>query len=743
MFGYQSPSLGVTKWYTDTQIAPLATEAESAFYDDVVTNLEFNELTSTVIYHSLTTTLRVDRTYRLYLTLQGYSDLDISRIASISTFSAATLKGLVDALKTSFGTLVADTPMAIEFSPSANSTHIKIGYNVAYSSDSNKSIWRIVDITENKIDVVTSDTAIITNTVGDNTVVDFSKYSKYEWTINSSGEWSDGNASYSNSYIIPLNDIESISVTANNDNVCYYTLLNSVCPTDGQEADKSGGRARSTVSAGQTVTIDNTIEQAKFLYVAAIGSGYVVYTPRKVVLTKHTKNIYDYIKILEDKITRFEQLISNNISVNADGEDISQNAGVTNAYDRIKRFTEIPWTSSATIPLNSSYGSDLLAGEQTGIIYSSVKELNKFVGWNVSMKTFMTAVHNPYSLLYTENVNSATSASSYGFTYYGSNCAAYYGIVCSSFIMYGLGWDVYWSSREFKYLKNIGYVTKVTDQSATGVRLMDLISSLGHIAIITGIVRDEFGVPTTIYLAETWHPHPVIKDYTVETFNARLDADQETIYRFPDLYKTPAIDDDFDPDTYVYNDDICTFAGDYAAFREGETVYINYTKGSYTDMEIYKDEELVQSIVLDADSGIHSVNVSSYVSTYGDYKACLTDGTNDSDYTYFQVIQTTVACTNDDNVLTVTFSSANGTPEFIQLTYLDGTSRGVYELSDDEVAAGSATFDAVELLRQQYELEFRDHTESGNRFDETTYVKVFFGCDYGVVRNALVDAEIV
>lgn len=68
-----------------------------------------------------------------------------------------------------------------------------------------------------------------------------------------------------------------------------------------------------------------------------------------------------------------------------------------------------------------------------GLVYSSVLETNTFVGIDVSFHTFMTALRNPKSVLYTENINRPP--------YHGDlmGKGAYYGTVCSGFVSYALG----------------------------------------------------------------------------------------------------------------------------------------------------------------------------------------------------------------------------------------------------------------------------------------------------------------
>lgn len=412
--------------------------------------------------------------------------------------------------------------------------------------------------------------------------------------------------------------------------------------------------------------------------------------------------------------------------------DIPQNRGVYLGYKRAHQLADVKWNALSAVP-NINAHTGVAAGQHTGIVYSSVKECDKYIGYNVSLLTFMTAVHNPYSLLYTEDVNANRSASGYGFTYHGTNCGAYFGAVCNTFALFAVGMPIDWNTAEWAYLNNTGVFEKPYDQSAYGFELMDLVWEPGHGNVIIDIYRDNRGVPVTIYWAEEINPFPVIHAYTLAQAQNRLAQNNGIIYRYKDIYKsldyTPSpfihVEGETTP-AYQYNDDICTYAGDYAAFYEGEAVHINYAKGSYTSMQLYKGDTLIQTITLPSSyNATHSIDVSSYLTGYGKYKAQLTDGTNNSDYTYFEVIETDVSVTHDGFNLTVNFSSANGTPQYVQLTYRSGKSMGIYALSDEEIAAGTCTFNALDLANSQ----------SYGNFGETVYVKVFFVGDYGIVRN--------
>ena len=100
---------------------------------------------------------------------------------------------------------------------------------------------------------------------------------------------------------------------------------------------------------------------------------------------------------------------------------------------RADQITKLCWTPLAQVPTQGGYFNQ--GRTVKGVPYSSVKEMEKFVGQYVSFYTFMTAVSNPKSVLYTENVKEPP--------YHGTNCSTFYGTVCSIAVNYVLGLPIH------------------------------------------------------------------------------------------------------------------------------------------------------------------------------------------------------------------------------------------------------------------------------------------------------------
>ena len=149
-----------------------------------------------------------------------------------------------------------------------------------------------------------------------------------------------------------------------------------------------------------------------------------------------------------------------------DGETYNQ-IDINSVQKRAQQIARIKWKPLGAIPNNN--GSYAAGQMVTGMPYSSVKELDKFIGYDVSFHTFMTAVNNPRSVLYTENVGKAP--------YHGINCASYYGTVCNVTVCYALGIDFPWDTNQ---IDKCGYFKRTTNQDPQSIRIADVIWQSGH-----------------------------------------------------------------------------------------------------------------------------------------------------------------------------------------------------------------------------------------------------------------------
>ena len=394
------------------------------------------------------------------------------------------------------------------------------------------------------------------------------------------------------------------------------------------------------------------------------------------------------------------------------------NIGYIPAIKRALSIQRLVWTPEKEVPISDAYMGIKCLPNNTyiGIPYSSVKECQKYVGYNVSIRTFMTALKNKRSLIYTEKIDGNNPHSGYGYTWHGiGKTMAYYGTVCSNFASYVLGLKVQYSTAQWGTIPGM---TELAGVTASNIQPMTSITNSHHTFLCLGVLNDKFGNRKLVIIAESVTATTRITPYTVERLQARFDSEAHQFWNYANLADNADFTSYYDGDEYFvqvspdqyprkykYNLDICTFAGDYASFVAGDDIYINAIPGdSYTEIELYKDGTLssmvsISSLTPDSD-GYVDVNVTTATSAAGKWKARLSDGNGTySDYCYFERLDAQLSLSGN----VVTFSSSNGTPIAIGCKTSIGTGIWpVHELTLEQVTAGQITLSNGEVSTAAY-----------------------------------------
>ena len=288
------------------------------------------------------------------------------------------------------------------------------------------------------------------------------------------------------------------------------------------------------------------------------------------------------------------------------------------------------------------------------------------------------------------------------------------------------------------FLVKTGLMEIIRDQNADGVQIGDIIYQPGHVIMVYNIERNDNGEVTKITTIETGATFPVYTDYTKESFDSNMISRDRLIIRYTELYKNSdyipsefiPVEGEVLPQTYTFNPDVCTFAGDYAAFHSGEEIWINYNLGTtvYTSLELIKDGSVISTLPLVSGNKISlGTNLDP-----GLYTVELVDDNDRSLPTHFEVIETNVEIIVDNNERNVSFASENGSPIIAQMCDIQGNSRGWIELSNHEKLTGKFSFDPAEVYMSEY---------GSSIPSDTTYLKVYFRGRYGMVTNSIVDVQ--
>lgn len=368
------------------------------------------------------------------------------------------------------------------------------------------------------------------------------------------------------------------------------------------------------------------------------------------------------------------------------------------------QIADIKWKPLRPIP---SLSDEWLpeGNEMWGIPYSSVKEKDKFVGQEVSFYTFMSAVHNPRSVLYTEDVKNPP--------YCGTNCGVYYGTVCSMAINYALGIE---RPIESKMYVDLPYIAKVLQQDPSSVYPGDVLWSEGHVVLVLEIEREKNGAPISFTILES-AGNTRIKKLPLSTFIERWDKDGWIAYRDLKLADNlhyepiPFVINPGDPVMdYSYNSDLCTSRGDRVTFLQGEDVIVNIFNASYDTIELYRGDTLISSIAI-------NTNMDDYVFTNlsgGKYSVRLCSQSVVSDFVLFEIVDEQTIVSQGDLNYVVSFCSNSAVPEYIVICSRDGNRDAIIDITEAELKLGQKT------ITGDY---------SGK------YLKVFYKGLYGRVSN--------
>lgn len=276
-----------------------------------------------------------------------------------------------------------------------------------------------------------------------------------------------------------------------------------------------------------------------------------------------------------------------------------------------------------------------------GVKYSDQNETPGRVGYEVSPYTYCTAVHNPRSVYWTENVQNHNSQ--YGWKYHNTNGSSngWFGQNCSNSVDFVRGYD-----KALHFARNYSATTEygnkilnatevVPDEHCTNVKPLDNLVKPTHVWIVAEIWKDASGIPRFIRCGESGGGNTYYTSviYSVESWLSRIQNEGELGYqvtRLPNNINTiqePLLDyigndltDDFTP--IAYNDDICTFIGDKAEFMWGGIIYLNVHRyNGWENLVIEKWNETNQQYesfqTIDITKG--SVYPMKYLRTSNDY----------------------------------------------------------------------------------------------------------------------------
>lgn len=372
--------------------------------------------------------------------------------------------------------------------------------------------------------------------------------------------------------------------------------------------------------------------------------------------------------------------------------DVSSNEVLERAY----QMATMEWTPVNPVPMRGGgfYEPGL---KVTGAPYSHTKVTNTYLFQDVSYYTFITAVHNPRSVLYTEDISQPP--------YNGLNCASYYGSVCSTSVMWALGFRIPYLTF---HIVELPYMKKLEHQEPDSLKVCDVLLKSGHVQMVFDL---EYRSDTLyrVKLFEQSGKSAHIRTYTKRGLKKMWDDYCYVAYRYEYVnYSTePTVFRGFE--AVVYNDDLCPSKGDKAVYRADDTININIFNHSYDSIVLIKDGKVNSVNQIDGESHQYHDLLP------GIYYVYLQDKDRTSFPVSFEVIKTDIMVSyiaNGKGFIVHFNSSSNA--DYVVLYRREGPPL-YYDISDQERLSG------------QKAIPFWDVPEY--------YCKVVFRGEYGTMIN--------
>lgn len=184
--------------------------------------------------------------------------------------------------------------------------------------------------------------------------------------------------------------------------------------------------------------------------------------------------------------------------------------------ERANVMLNVEWSPIRKMPKNSGYYETNV--NWRGCPYSSVKKIETYLGYDVSLYTFLSALNNPYSRLYTEDLRKPE--------YFSTNASTYYGVVCSSFASYALGLPYPLSTAEIPNHKDFMDI----GQNIDDLQSCDLVRYPGHVVLVVNIKRDSTNSISNILIAESTASGTSQRRYSRKSFIERFSKYDWSIY---------------------------------------------------------------------------------------------------------------------------------------------------------------------------------------------------------------------
>lgn len=302
--------------------------------------------------------------------------------------------------------------------------------------------------------------------------------------------------------------------------------------------------------------------------------------------------------------------LSDRICVFCEADAQKPSAKALAVIEQAKRICDVKWTAAADLKVVKREIYYKQGVTYNGIPYGSSDawDLAHYVGWHVSLHTFVNAANDPNSILYTEKLGNADYS------------APYYSLVCSAFATAAAGWPYPNTNHGFIYDPKVMMVP--CHVPPIGSVWSDVFS---HCVVPERVDQFADGCAVTAY--EQMHPHGmrttrysnISAANEKDSFNATQGADYYDAYGWA-AYHQDALGEsqvpylDFD-DMEIVNGSARPYKGDKSVYTsEDKKVLINIKSGSYLYLKKKGASEAFEPIEISAQT---QIDVKTYLDSAG------------------------------------------------------------------------------------------------------------------------------
>lgn len=338
---------------------------------------------------------------------------------------------------------------------------------------------------------------------------------------------------------------------------------------------------------------------------------------------------------------------------------VPENQGVQNTLDRAYLLTDVEWAPQADMPgiqkSNGTYTVITFVPDITykGIPYSGVTSNNCYVGLNVSLESFLTALKNKNSVLYTENLFPTNP-----------KAAPYFGTVCSKFAQYVLDIPGSYNTKNMPYIPGMETIAQPGTYSLDQIKLGDVIlDPEKHAAVCTDILYDADGNAVYIEISEAVMPRLRRMLWSPKEFFAHFSSYRLCRYQYID--QVPALNAVDVDKNYA----LMPRFGDKYNYKVSDTEgIVDVLESGYSKAVILRDGVRIDKITLDgATTFSFDRSVPGHLEMYLEKD----DGTRSSSV-YAWVVHSDISVTDCSQFafgkLTVDINGSCGTPLYVQVS---------------------------------------------------------------------------